>query len=106
MFFRVATLIAAAIATAAIGSESPANAQPAITEPKSPVISADHQCGDGMEWSKKLLAAAYPYGQLHPRHRRGQPFFVSMGTTPTPKPPRVHAPDTAVFRHEWVSRPQ
>ena len=55
MFLRVASLLAAAMATA-IGSTSPANAQSpiaaAISAPTSPVISADDQCGDGWEWSK------------------------------------------------------
>jgi hypothetical protein len=40
-----------------------------------------------------------------PLHRQVQHFVALLGTTPTQRPPKVHTPDTAVFRHGSVSRP-
>jgi hypothetical protein len=54
----------------------------------------------------RLLTAARPPRQRRRPHRRVRPFNVSTGTTPTPRPPAVRAPDTAVLRPWSVSRRQ
>ncbi len=81
MFLRVATLLAAAIATAN-GSTSPANAQSpiaaAITAPASPVISADDQCGDGYEWSK-TVSSCIPVPTAAPTAPPGATFLCVDG---------------------------
>jgi hypothetical protein len=104
-----AALIAAVIATVPIGWAATSSAQAPVaattTAPTSPVISADDQCGDGSEWSK-TVGRCIPVPTAAPRHRRGRPFCVPMGTTPSARPPTVRAPDTAVLGPWSVSRRQ
>ena len=82
MSFRAA-LIAAAIATAAIGWAPSSNAYSPIaltvTAPAAPVISADDQCGDGMEWSK-TVGRCIPAPTAAPTPPPGATFLCADGT--------------------------
>jgi hypothetical protein len=108
MFLR-AGLIAAVIATVPVGWAAASYAQAPIAAatilPITPVISTDDECGDGWEWSK-TVGRCIPAPAAAPTAPPGATFQCVDGTTPTPSPPTVPAPDTAVSKPRSAPRPQ